>query len=103
MAELLNKTFKAVLTREEAGNILELATKHVRSKLKTTSIRTKQAREKNYKSETDSAAGPDGIGPTLLEELADGLALALHSFFFLLAGLSVFPRGLERSKHHTNL
>jgi hypothetical protein len=46
MADLLNKTFKSMFTREEVGNILELATKHVRSKLKTTSIRTKQAREK---------------------------------------------------------
>jgi predicted nucleic acid-binding protein len=47
MADLLNKTFKAVFTREEVGNILEVATKHVRSKLKTTSIRIKQTREKN--------------------------------------------------------
>jgi hypothetical protein len=81
MADLLNETFNAVFTREDTTNVPEPEVKKVRENLETVHFSVAKVREKIRQLRADAAAGPDGIGPKLLRELAEGLAPALTTIF----------------------
>jgi hypothetical protein len=81
MANLLNGTFKAVFTRENAGEVPELEELPHQRKLRTVKFTAKVVKKKIADLRTDAAAGPDGIGPRVLQELACGLAPALVEIF----------------------
>ncbi len=81
MADLLNDTFKGVFTREDPDNIPEPEARRYRNEVKTVEFSLHQVKKKIAELRTDAAAGPDGIGPKLLKELANQLAPALVMIF----------------------
>jgi hypothetical protein len=85
MADLLNSTFKSVFTRERTGSVssnLEPDTvKRTQKELTTVKFKVKIVKRKIADLRADAAAGPDGIGPKILKELADCLAPALVTIY----------------------
>jgi hypothetical protein len=81
MAELLNQSFKDIFTREDTSNVPEPEDLNPRSNLSKVDFCERIVRKKIKDLRTDAAAGPDGIGPRVLQELADGLAPALTAIF----------------------
>ena len=77
MAELLNTCFGDVFTRENVNNIKEPDIMVMENQLLDFKITVKEVKAKIRKLKRESAAGPDGVGPLLLQELQDGLAPAL--------------------------
>jgi hypothetical protein len=84
MAEVLNEFFSSVFTREDRANLpraKEMDTEEMRG------VRFTQAkvRKKIQKLRTAAAAGPDGIGPRILQELenelVDGLTIVFRTSF----------------------
>jgi hypothetical protein len=80
MAELLNSFFSSVFTREDTEHI-PAATDMETNILEEVSITEKMVREKIRNLKTESAAGPDEIGPKLLQELEAVVALPLVDIF----------------------
>jgi len=76
MAEILNKAFQEVFTRESATNIPVPETKCDGNFLDV-KFWTAEVKKKIRALRTDGASGPDGIGPRVLQELQDELAPAL--------------------------
>ncbi len=66
MAELLNQFFSSVFPREDVQNI-PTATEMGAPVLETVGITNREVKIKNLR--PSSAAGPDGIGPQLLQKL----------------------------------
>jgi len=81
MADLLNRAFKDVFTREDVTDIPEPGNLHMESVLETVSFDVQQVKKKIRGLRTEAAPGPDGIGPRVLKELQDGLAPALAAIF----------------------
>jgi len=80
MAELLNNFFSTVFTREDTGHIPKAADMET-SAMNGISITVKAVRNEIQKLKPDSAAGPDEIGPKLLQELESVLSTPLASIF----------------------
>jgi len=80
MAELLNNFFGSVFTREDAENI-PVAEEMEGMTLDNITITERAVREKIKSLKTDSAAGPDEIGPKLLQELESVLTRPLTWIF----------------------
>ena len=81
MAELLNKCFGEVFTREDANEVPEPENLRLGSRLTDIRISEGAVRRKIRRLRTEAAAGPDGIGPRILQELQDGLVPALTHIF----------------------
>ena len=77
MAEIFNEFFSSVFTREDTEQVPEPQEMHFRSELRETQVTTKKVKEKIKKLRRGAAAGPDNIGPTLLQELVDVVASPL--------------------------
>jgi Reverse transcriptase (RNA-dependent DNA polymerase) len=77
MAVILNRFFSSVFTREHTANIPEPEDVANGHRLQNVNITVKAVKDKIRGLRTDSATGPDGIGPLLLKNLADELALPL--------------------------
>jgi hypothetical protein len=80
MAELLNKFFSSVFTREDVQNVPSAAEMEAPS-LETMDITYRMVQEKIRSLKPASAPGPDGIGPQLLQELQKELVPALVLIF----------------------
>jgi hypothetical protein len=81
MAELLNTCFKEVFTREEAGDAPDPENLQTESVLSTIQFRVSDVRKKIRNLKAEGAAGPDGIGPRVLQELQQEMAPALAAVF----------------------
>jgi len=80
MAELLNNFFSSVFTREDTEHI-PTAPDMETSMLYSITVTAKILREKIWKLKPESAAGPDEIGPKLLQELDSVLIPPLVTIF----------------------
>jgi hypothetical protein len=80
MAELLNEFFSSVFTREDGTRIPE-AEKMETEELRGINITEWRIRKIIRKLRKDAAAGPDEIGPRLLQELEDGIVPGLTMIF----------------------
>ena len=78
MAEELNKFFFSVFTKDQGKQRASTTPDRVIGDLQITPDMVKRKIEKLR---PESAAGPDGIGPKLLQELKEELALALAEIF----------------------
>ena len=81
MAEILNKAFHEVFTRENLHQVPEPASMEVRATLDNVRISAKDVKKKIRGLRADAAAGPDGLGPRILMELQDALSPALATIF----------------------
>jgi hypothetical protein len=80
MAELLNNFFSSLFTREDMRSqpkAVELETEI----LEKVTVTEKAVREKIRNLKSFSAAGPDGIGPQLLQEVREEVIPALTTIF----------------------
>ena len=74
MAELLNRFFSSVFTREDSNNIPEPKEKVEKAGLSQVKITRAKVKSKIKKLRAGAAAGPDGIGPQLLKALVEQVA-----------------------------
>jgi hypothetical protein len=74
MAELLNRFFSGIFTREDTTNIPDPQPTGYRHELRGLNITERAVKDKIRKLWADGAAGPDGLGPLVLKKLADELA-----------------------------
>jgi hypothetical protein len=81
MAELLNACFKDVFTKESAEEAPEPENLQTESVLTTVHFRVRDVIKKMRNLKTDGAAGPDGFGPRVLQELQQEIAPALAVIF----------------------
>jgi hypothetical protein len=81
MADLLNKAFKEVFTREDTTNIPTPEDRSEGEALEDVKFRTADVRRKIKGLRQDGAAGPDGIGPKILQELREELSHPLAVIF----------------------
>ncbi len=81
MANILNRTFKAVFTRESVDEVPVPENGPRQSELKSVKFTVKSIKQKIDGLRIDAAAGPDRIEPRVLKELASGLAPALEMIF----------------------
>jgi Reverse transcriptase (RNA-dependent DNA polymerase)/Endonuclease-reverse transcriptase len=77
MAVILNRFFSSVFTREDATQVPEPENVAGQNSVRDVKITVKNVKEKIKKLRADGAAGPDGIGPSLLKNLMHELALPL--------------------------
>ena len=80
MAEVLNNFFSSVFTREDTGHIPR-AEEREAGILEDIVITHRAVRAKIRSLKTESSAGPDDIGPKLLQELEQELTPILVSIF----------------------
>lgn len=80
MADLLNGFFSSVFTREDLQTI-PVAEQMQTTNLERIAVTEKMVRDKIKNLKPFSAAGPDGIGPQLLQELREELVPALVVIF----------------------
>ena len=81
MANLLNKCCGDAFTREGATDIPEPAPMEIGSMMEEVSIKVRDLKKKIRALRSDAAAGPDGIGPRVLQALQDELAPVLAHIF----------------------
>jgi hypothetical protein len=81
MAEILNKAFQEVFTRENTENVPEPQARAVRHHLEHVRFSTKGVKKKIRGLRAEAAAGPDGVGPRILIELQDAISPALAIIF----------------------
>jgi hypothetical protein len=74
MADLLNRFFSGVFTREDTSNIPDPEPTGCRQELKGVNISARAVKEQIRKLKVDGAAGPDGLGPLVLKKLMDQIA-----------------------------
>ncbi len=75
MATLLNKTFNAVFTREDAEVVPDPTMRPVAAELRTAGFTMRKIKGKIIQLRTNTAEGPDAIGPTVCKNLWMGLLL----------------------------
>jgi hypothetical protein len=80
MAELLNKFFGSVFTREDTEHIPTAADMET-TRLEEVNITARAVKEKIRNLKTESAAGPDEIGPKFLKELEAEITPPLVDIF----------------------
>jgi hypothetical protein len=71
MAELLNRTFSKIFTREDTASIPDPQPTGCRHELRNIKISERAIKTKIRKLRVDGAAGPDGLGPLVLKKLID--------------------------------
>jgi hypothetical protein len=77
MADLLNRFFSGVFTREDTANIPDPEPTGCRREVKGVNISVRGVKDKIRKLKVDGAAGPDGMGPLLLKKVIDEIASPL--------------------------
>jgi hypothetical protein len=77
VAELLNRFFSSVFTRENVANIPEPEQTGCREEITGLKIRAKEVKAKIQKLRTEGASGQDKIGPLLLKQLVQEIAWPL--------------------------
>jgi Reverse transcriptase (RNA-dependent DNA polymerase)/Endonuclease-reverse transcriptase len=77
MAELLNRFFGDIFTREDVTNVPDPEPAGYRQEVNNVKITVKAVKEKIRQLRVDGAAGPDKIGPLLLKKLVDEIARPL--------------------------
>jgi len=77
MAGIFNTFFSSVFTREDVGNIPEPEPQHQGRFLREVSVTVKKVKDKIQKLRKGAAAGSDGLGPQILQELKDIIASPL--------------------------
>ena len=98
MAEELNKFFGSVYTRENTTNIPEPERKRTRTKLTNSWLTTAKVNKKIKNLRTNSAAGPDGISPKLLQECSDQLAPVLTMIYKKSLDQGIVPEEWKQAK-----
>jgi len=96
MAEVLNKFFSTVFTREDLTNI-PAAAAPPSEPLERVHITEWEVRKTIRKLKKESAAGPDEMGPRLLQELEDAAAKALTIIFRRSLESGVVPEDWRRA------
>ena len=81
MANVLNMAFKEVFTREDTKNIPDPEQLRTNTYLSEVRFSARVVKKKIRELRTEAAAGPDGIGPRILQELQEDLAPALADIF----------------------
>ena len=81
MAEMLNKFFSSVFTRENTEDIPEPETQTIHFPMPEIEITEEKVKKKLLNLRKDSSPGPDGISPRTLIEFADELA---HPLFLII-------------------
>ena len=81
MAAELNNYFASVFTQEDCQNLPEPPRMNMRNKLQKPQITTAKVRAAIKKLKPHSAAGPDGIGPKILQTCTEQLAPVLAMIF----------------------
>jgi hypothetical protein len=81
MANLLNKAFKEVFTREDTTSIPEVEDMVMDSTLESVRFTEREICRKIQNLRSEAASGPDGIGPKILQELREELAPGLAYIF----------------------
>ena len=81
MANVLNMAFKEVFTREDTNNIPDPEQLQTNTYLSEVRFSARVVKKKIRELRTEAAAGPDGIGPRILQELQEDLAPALSDIF----------------------
>ena len=81
MAELLNTCFKEVFTKENAEETPEPDNLQTDTVLTSIQFRVQDVIKKIKNLKTEGAAGPDGFGPRVLQELQREIAPALAAIF----------------------
>jgi hypothetical protein len=71
MAELLNRTFSGIFTREDTTNIPDPQPTGCRHEIKNVKISERAIKVKKRKLRVDGAAGQDSLGPLVLKKLID--------------------------------
>ena len=79
MAGILNDFFSSVFTRENKEQIPGSKSMHFNKELSGVQVTVKKVKEKIGRLRRGVAAGPDNIGPTLLQELVNEVASPLAS------------------------
>ena len=96
MAEVLNKFFSTVFTREDCSHIPAAAAPQSEP-LEQVRITEWEVRKAIRKLKKESAAGPDEMGPRLLQELEDAAATALTLIFRRSLESGVVPEDWRRA------
>ena len=81
MAEALNNYFGSVFQKEDETNIPSARVRTVKSKCRGVNFRPSIVKKMIKQLKTNSAPGPDGITPRLLQELVDEVAVPLGTIF----------------------
>jgi hypothetical protein len=100
MAEVLNKFFASMFCKEGAELVPEVEVMDCTSKLDGSRITEEKVKEKIKNLRSKSAAGPDQIGPSLLQQLLE-ICSAKNFLQPLIRGRRA--DGLENSKCDSNL
>ena len=77
MANIFNEFFSGVFTREDTTNIPEPQQMNIGSEIGSVQVTVKKVKDKIRKLRRGAAAGPDNIGPALLQELVNEVASPL--------------------------
>ncbi len=80
-AQVLNKFFTSVFTKEDLTNIPNIGSKDGLQELDTFTITEDEVRKKLNSLKPSKSPGPDGLHPKLLKELAPGLSYPLSTLF----------------------
>jgi hypothetical protein len=91
MADLLNRFFSGIFTRENTTNVPEPEPMTFQQELKDINISVRSVKNKIHKLRADAATGPDGLGPLLLKKLVDEIALPLAKVMRLSLKEGVVP------------
>jgi hypothetical protein len=81
MAEVLNKGFSDVLTREDVNNLPRARQHATRTRLTHTFITTQKVKQKIKKLKPPGAAGSDGITTKLLQNCVEEISRVLAAIF----------------------
>ena len=81
MAEILNRTFKEVFTREDVASVPEPAEMETESVLASVHFAARDVKKKIRELKQDSAPGPDSVTPQLLKETMNEVAPLLAVIF----------------------
>ena len=92
MAEMLNAFFVSVFTREDTRNIPVPRPERLDRVLTTARITAEKVKRKVKRLRSGSAAGPDGVGPQLLQKLIESLDRPLAAIMQKSLDSGVVPR-----------
>ena len=90
-AELLQKYFSSVFTREPPEDIPTVTEHNVQSQLNCLTVSEKQVFDKLSKLDISKSAGPDDIQPRILRELANTLSVPFAKIFNFSIRTSTLP------------
>ena len=103
MSELLNAFFASVFTREDTCRIPSPKEERMDRPVLTARITAEKVRKKVKRLRAGSAAGPDGLGPQLLQKLIDQLEKPSCHHHATVPRHRPGPGRLEKGKCYTDL